>query len=248
MASIADVARSDPVGAGIVICAVALAAAGTLMLIEPELFDIRLRDDPHLTAKPGLPEWLRAAGAEDVLAVPGYRVSYWGKPDASYGREATAAKRDPVAIVVHHTAPAPLLNMVRYGHSIDERRGGSYGYHVYIDRDGRIVQGAPLSRRTNHVKPIGHQQRTRMAPHVWNANSIGVTLVGSCRIKPGSAVTERCDGEDVPAPQFAAAVAAISELRRLYGISCHDVYGHGELQRDREPFEGLAVAQAVRRC
>jgi hypothetical protein len=55
---------------------------------------------------------------------------------------------------------------VKYQHNGDASRGGNhFGYHVYAFPSGDIVQGAPLSVRTNHIKPRGPQIATR-----WRAS------------------------------------------------------------------------------
>lgn len=204
---------------------------------------------PWRAVQPGPARWLASARPDDVLDVPGYPVAFWGDPNAKYGEAASSQRQRPIAIVVHYTAPRPLLNLVRYGHNSDSQRGGaSYGYHVYVDREGRIAQGAPLSRRTNHVKPLGHTQRKPYGSHVWNANSVSVSMVGGCTLKPGSAITEHCSREDLTPEQLEAGLAVVLALMRRFAIPCSSVYGHGELQRDREPFEGYTIATEIREC
>lgn len=255
MTSIRDAARSDPLGAGIIVCAVLLAT--TLGLWEYGALDAATdiagrqwrKWGPWKEAPDGPLEWLAKADKDDVLPVPGYPVAYWGNPDAPYGVKATEDADDPTAIIIHHTAPAPTMNLVRYGHRTDGARGGAYGYHFYVGRDGEIVQGAPLSRRTNHIKPPGSPQR-KPGPHdqLANTNAIGITLVGGCVVKPNSAVTERCSREEVTEPQMTAARAVVRAVMERYDIYCSDVWGHGDLQTDREGFEGADLAAYVRRC
>lgn len=261
MSDIAKAARSDPIGAGIVVCAVALLTAVAVYLMPPVEIELgaywpTMPDwrqwtipRPWKAAQPGPAKWLAAAHPDDVLAVPGYPVAFWGDPNARYGSDASSRRQAPVAVVVHYTAPRALLNMVRYGHSGDAQRGGaSYGYHVYVDRDGRIAQGAPLGRRTNHVKPVGHNERKPYGSHVWNANSVSVSMVGGCALRPGSAITERCSREDLSHEQLEAGLAVVLALMKRFGIPCTSVYGHGELQKDREPFEGFTIATEIREC
>ncbi|MEQ1698118.1 MAG: peptidoglycan recognition family protein, partial [Hyphomicrobiaceae bacterium] len=239
-------ARSDPLGAGIIFCCVLLAGLGVAHLTGTTEAVVRVVTIPWRAAMPGPLAWLRRAKPGDVLTVPGYPVAYWGKPDAAYGKSATEHAVPPVAVVIHHTAGKSLLKMVRYGHNEDSDRGGSYGYHIYIDSEGRIAQGAPLTRRTNHVKPVGAKERKAAGAHVWNANSIGVSMVGACLVKPGKAATEQCIWEDLTPQQVQAGLAVVEAIRSRFGIACEDVYGHGELQHDREAFEGQMVAVLTR--
>lgn len=209
----------------------------------------RLAAIPWRVAIPGPRAWMVAAKPGDLFVVPGYPVAYWGKPDAIYGKRATDQAVTPIAIVVHHTAGTNLYQLVRYGHSTDEGRGGSYGYHIYISRDGRIVQGAPLTRRTNHVKPPGSPQRKPFGNNVSNINSIGVSMVGACVLKPNGAATEACEREDVTAEQMEAGMSVVAALQARFKIKCAMVFGHGELQTDREAFEGELLAKLMRgRC
>lgn len=244
--SVIAAARSDPLGAGIIVCGVLLAALMVAWQVTPEgMIPRAIRSVRAL--KPGPAKWRAAARPGDVLAVPGYTVAYYGNPKAPYGVAATRVKQRPIALVIHHTADAPILKLVQYGHNADhERGGGSYGYHFYIDRDGRIAQGAPLSRRTNHIKPPDSPKRTRVAAKAANWNAIGVALVGACKVKPKSGITERCEREVVTPAQNEAAAAVVAALLAAYRIPGTSVWGHGELQSDREPFEGKSLAMATR--
>lgn len=253
--SITDAARSDPVGAGIVVCVVLLLALGlgtALPQLDVELPTLRvpaLLWEPHKALRPleRPPQaWLASAAPGDVLRVPGRRVDYWGAPRAAYGVRATEEASQPRAIIVHYNDAEPILQLVRYQHEGDHARGGAYGYHVYIDPAGHIVQGAPLSRRTNHIKPAGHYSRTRVGAGLWNGNTVSVSLVGACRSPPHSAFTYRCTSETVTKEQMEAGLAAVDALRQRFGIACTAVYGHGELQNDRHPFEGSTLASAAR--
>lgn len=194
--------------------------------------------------------WRAAADPEDVLSVPGYAVAYWGDPNASYGKGVTDRKKPFRAIAIHYTVAKPVLNFVKYQHNGDDRRGGSYGYHVYIGQDGSITQGAPLSVRTNHIKRRGHSKRSRLVGK-WadGSDTIGVSFVGACETAGRSITDVKCIGWQATDAQKAAGAAAIVAIMKRYDISpCH-VWGHGELQRDRRRYEGRDVAKAIRkRC
>lgn len=193
--------------------------------------------------------WRVQAQPRDILFVEAREVVYWGRPDATYSRYATRSKVSPVAIVVHFNLPRQPVNLIRYGHAADPERGNaSYGYHFYIARDGRIMQGAPLSRRTNHVKFRTNGKRRETARHVWSGNSIGVSLVGACdpRQAPLAGHPLQC-GRETPTPaQLSAGMAVIQTLQKRFGIACKAVFGHGELQFDRQSFEGLTLSKIAR--
>jgi len=195
-------------------------------------------------APPGA--WREAAGASDVLEVADHRVAYWGNPTAPYSRYATRGRQKPVAVVVHFTYPKPLIRFVKYGHTRDPRRGNaSFGYHFYVGRDGRIVQGAPLSRRTNHIKSTRRAERAGTARNLWSGNTVGISLVGGC--DPGQLPqwdnATRCAGESVTPAQLRAGLAVIRALQTRYDMACDAVYGHGQLQTDRQEFEGLTLTE-----
>ncbi|MGI9479339.1 MAG: peptidoglycan recognition protein family protein, partial [Hyphomicrobiaceae bacterium] len=158
--------------------------------------------------------------------------------------------RKPVAVVVHHTSAKPVKNLVTYGHVGDASRGGaSFGYHFYVGRDGHIVQGAPLGRRTNHIKFKTNKQRRGTAKHLWSGNTIGVSLVGGCDplMRPDWRVWRRCSEEFVTKAQLRAGLAVIRALQAKFEMHCAAVFGHGDLQFDRRSFEGVRLSRLARR-
>ena len=194
-------------------------------------------------------DWLNAAQADDVFEVPGYDIAYWGDPGAVYSKYATRKRRKPVAIVVHHTYVKPVKSLVTYGHVGDANRGGaSFGYHFYVGRNGNIVQGAPLSRRTNHIKFKTNKQRRETAKHLWSGNTIGVSLVGGCDplMRPDWKAWRRCTEEFITKRQLRAGLAVIRALQEKFAIKCEAVYGHGDLQFDRLNFEGVRLSRLSR--
>lgn len=245
--SILSVARSDPVGAGLIISACALVALVCLYVWTPPALEPVFDRLPWRVVPHGPREWRGSARPGDALIVPNYHVSYWGDPKASYGIEATKNARRPIAIIVHNTQASSLMNVVKYGHRHDANRGGSYGYHIYIDRAGRIVQGAPMSRRTNHIKPRGHSARRMTATNLDSANTISVAAINACdgmfRTK---SIVDRCSAENLTTAQLEAGVAVVKAMMRRYGIDCGSVYGHGDLQTDREQGEGAMIRDRIR--
>ena len=193
--------------------------------------------------------WLAAASLDDRMILEGREITYWGNPEARYSRYATRSKTKPIAIVVHYTSAKPVRNLVDYGHRRDMGRGGaSFGYHFYVGRDGEIVQGAPLSRRTNHIKFRTNPRRTETARYLWSGNTIGVSLVGGCDplMRPNWRAWHLCSEEFVSDEQLEAGLAVIRALQTRYGMSCLEVYGHGDLQTDRRNFEGYRLSRLAR--
>jgi len=201
-------------------------------------------------AAPGA--WRAAARDSDVLSLEDREVAYWGDPGARYSRYATRSAKPPVALVVHYTAAKPVKSLVSYGHMRDMGRGGaSFGYHFYIGRDGAIVQGAPLSRRTNHIKFRTNPARTETARYLWSGNTIGVSLVGGCDglMRPRWRDWRSCSAEFATPAQIEAGIAVIKALQARFGMRCAEVYGHGDLQTDRQNFEGYRLSRLARaRC
>jgi N-acetylmuramoyl-L-alanine amidase len=210
---------------------------------------IHLENRATWSGEPPPTEWRKAASDSDMLQIEGLEVAYWGRPDAAYSKYATRKRRKPVAIVVHHTSAKPVKNLVTYGHISDPNRGGgAFGYHFYIGRDGHIVQGAPLSRRTNHIKFKTNKQRRETAKHLWSGNTIGVTLVGGCDplMRPDWKAWQRCTQEFATPHQLRAGAIVIRALQARFSMKCAEVYGHGDLQYDRESFEGVLLSRLVR--
>lgn len=152
-------------------------------------------------------------------------------PNAQYGRTATANAEPFNGIVLHHTGGEDADKFIRYGQSVDRARGGSFGYHFYIDKDGTIYQGAPMDARTNHVKPPTARER-RDATGLSNENAIGISLLGS-------------GGDETPA-QLTAVKQLAKSLAATYRIDEKRIVGHGDLQNDREGREGQAALKAIR--
>ena len=160
-----------------------------------------------------------------------------------------SASRSRQAVVVHHTSVRPVLDVVAYGHRRDFSRGGHvYGYHFYVGRGGGIVQGAPLGKRTNHIKSRARPQRRRTARHLWSANTIGISLVGGCDplLAPNWRRWAACSREYLTEAQLKAGLALIRAIGDRFNIPCVEVYGHGDLQTDRARFEGATLTRLAR--
>lgn len=240
MSSLSE-ARADPVGAGLVALGVVLVALIVVTFVRPSI----IKKPTRPLEKP--PEAWAILPAHERLHVPGYAVSYWTNPMAQYGEDATDKAKPFVGIVTHYTRPGPVLNFVKYGHSRDFSRGGnSFGYHFYVDEFGRIAQGAPLSKRTNHMRKIGHRTRRSAGSHVDSSNSVGVVMTGACVLEDEESKKTRCISESLTEPQRRAGMAVIRALQDRFNVPCEAIWGHGELQTSRSSFEGEALAVAAR--
>lgn len=141
------------------------------------------------------------------------------------------ARPRPFSMIVFHdpgSAQCDPVAMLKYGQTYDKRRDGMFGYHFYIARDGTVYQGAPLMKRTNHVS--GSYRRTKL--QYSNSSAIGISLM--------------CGHMKIPEVQLRAAVRLGHMLQVAYDIPASRIFGHGELQYNRLPNEGLIAARATR--
>lgn len=161
--------------------------------------------------------------------VSGLKIDDMSDPSFHYGKSASANAQPFRGIVMHHTRRDSSHDAewyVKYGQRVDEGRGGAFGYHYYIDRDGQVIQGAPMGKRTNHINP------TRDVG-LGNRNAIGISLIGA-------------EGGNETPQQLASANALGLQLMQQYGISANSVYGHGEIQGNRQETEGVKAARMLR--
>jgi len=136
------------------------------------------------------------------------------RPDfgGEYSIGATAAAEPFENIVVHHTGDELSFDQfVEIGHEYDPGRGGYFGYHFYVGPDGQIVQGAPLTVRTNGILPY---------PSVFrNANTIHVAMTGT---------------QDTHTPaQIAAASDLVGALADDFFVLGNRIASHGNIQANR---------------
>lgn len=157
----------------------------------------------------------------------------------NYGITATELKEDFQGMILHHTGDKTFDFYLQYTQRHDKDRGGTYGYHFLIGRDGRIAQTAPLTKRTNHISP--KDNRTDALDFI-NNNTVSVCLQGGYRGPK--------DGpyEHVPATamQLQAAQIVVDALSNLYALSRNNVWGHGEVQNNRMLEEALVLAKQTR--
>jgi hypothetical protein len=166
----------------------------------------------------------------------GLSIEYRGVDSCPYGKTATANKQTFTGVVIHHTAPDHDIDWyVQYQIDGDPVRGGHFGYHFYIGQDGGIIQGAPLTKRTNHIKPSNAKQRKAFRREVNNTNALGISCVGAGM--PDFKPTEE---------QLASVFELAHGLCNVLDISHENIVGHGEIQTDRNETEGAEPAALMR--
>lgn len=154
-------------------------------------------------------------------------VMYRGSTSVPY----SDARPRPFSMIVFHdpgSSQCDTSAMLAYGQTYDKKRDGMFGYHFYIARDGTIYQGAPLTKRTNHVS--GSYRRTKL--QYSNSSAIGISLM--------------CGHMKIPEAQLNAAVRLGHLLQVAYAVPSNRIFGHGELQFNRLPNEGIVAARATR--
>lgn len=185
---------------------------------------------------PGRPSIRLSQDGKIAHGHDGLAIEYAGADDCPYGRSATNNRKKFAAIVLHHTAPDHDTDWyVKYQIKGDKERGGHFGYHFYVSPDGRVVQGAPFDKRTNHVNPERDVRRD-FGLEAQNTNAIGISCVGAG--KPTLSQPTKMQIERVRVLVFA--------LCDVFNIPFTSVFGHGEVQTNRMKSEGTAMAREIR--
>lgn len=183
---------------------------------------------------PGRPSIILSEDSTKAEGRNGLDIEYRGVKSCPYGVTATRDKKDFIAIIMHHTSPKHSTDWyVKYQIDGDRSRGGHFGYHFYISPKGKIIQGAPLTKRTNHISPSNSVRRRR---EIQNTNAIGISCVGAGKPE-GFSPTDK---------QVEAAEDLVFALCDLFDIPFSEVHGHGEVQTNRQKTEGRSIAQKVR--
>lgn len=172
----------------------------------------------------------------------GLTVDYRGDDTCPYGVAATRDREAFKAIILHHNSPVHDTDWyVQYQIDGDPGRNGHhFGYHIYVAPDGRIIQGAPMTVRTNHVSNWSDVRRS-LGRFANNTNAIGITCS-----EAGVVSGERTVGSRPTQAQNESVYALVWLLCDLYGIPFAHVWGHGEIQTTRHRSEGSAQAQEIR--
>lgn len=243
---------------------IALVSAWAMVVFIPPGEAISIVPPPS-ASKPADDQWRKQAGPGDALkSIGGQKVAYWGRPIGSpapdvpgakvnYSKTATRGKEPIRALVIHYTKSPDANALVRYQHNGDTTRGAGrqhYGYHLYLSRSGKVLQGAPLTVRTNHVKPSRNKHRRKRGRWVDSSNSYGVSLVGACgfakKLSDRAMTKQRCTEWKPTEAQERVARAVVQGLMRKYNVSKCAVFGHGDLQTDRNQTEGVSLAAEIR--
>lgn len=155
-----------------------------------------------------------------------YNFSYQAVPQSAsspYGVSATSNSQLFKNIVIHDTGSDNAEAIVKYGQQIDETRGGSFGYHFVIAKDGTVIQAAPLNVRTNHV--LGASSGYE------NSNSIGIALAST--------------GNDYTPAQLDSLAKLTQDVGNNFGISSSNIQRHAAIQSDKNPTEGKIAYEYV---
>lgn len=172
----------------------------------------------------------------DRYEAPNLQIEDRSDPDWEYSRSGTANAKPFKGIVFHHTGKnTDLDRILRYGHTVDKERGGSFGYHFLIDRDGSIVQAAPMSKRTNHAIPMEQRgEKWVRKQGLGNSNTLGVSLIAA--------------EEGATPEQLEAARRLGNQLAADFRIPRGNIFGHGEVSQPghRMASEGREIAQMLR--
>jgi hypothetical protein len=186
---------------------------------------------------PGRPSIILSEDSKKAKGQNGMNIRYSAIDNCPYGVTATKNKKSFTAIIIHHTSPKHSTDWyVQYQFDGDSSRGGHFGYHFYISPEGEIVQGAPLTKRTNHISPTASVRRKT---EIQNTNTIGISCVGAAGIKPN-------EGFFPTDEQITAVEDLVFALCDLFDIPFSEIHGHGEIQTNRHIEEGKSIAEKVR--
>lgn len=184
----------------------------------------------------GRPSITISTDGKVVTGHDGLEIEYRGMDNCPYGKSATDNKKKFVGIVLHHTSPRHSTEWyIRYQIDGDRVRGGHFGYHFYISLAGIIYQGAPLTKRTNHISPHSSVRRS-FGSIVQNTNSIGITC-------SRAGANDGFQPTDEQVRQVKTLTFALCDALE---IPFANVFGHGEAQTNRMYSEGRFLAEEIR--
>jgi hypothetical protein len=155
-----------------------------------------------------------------------YNFSYQAVSQSAsspYGVAATSNSQLFKNIVIHDSGSDNAEATVKYGQQIDNTRGGSFGYHFVIAKDGTVIQAAPLNVRTNHV--LGASSGYE------NSNSIGIALAST--------------GNDYTQAQLDSLAKLTQDVGNNFGIASSNIQRHAAIQSDKNPTEGKIAYEYV---
>jgi hypothetical protein len=141
----------------------------------------------------------------------------------------SSEKPEPYKFVgVHYTGGSSLSGALNAAKQKNE------GYQYIIDKDGTVhVVQDPNTGRANHWG--GSTNENNIHPEAKNANSIGISFVGT-------------GNKDITPAQRAAGLNLFSQVSAEHGIAPENFLGHGEVSSEghRENTEGYALLEPWR--
>ena len=164
----------------------------------------------------------------DIFPTNGrYPFEYLGVPQSPkvpYGRDATADPQPFTNMVLHDTAGGGSgPDAVKGGQEV-RADGFAYGYHFYVDRNGKVFQGAPLNVRTNGIEPAS-------APYT-NKNTINIAFINGGKDL----------GDDPTTAQLKTAALLVQDVGNNFGIPKSNISTHGVVSVGRKsPTEALTA-------
>ena len=130
-------------------------------------------------------------------------------------------------VVVHHTGASTAQS------AINEFKRGVVLSQYLIDRDGTILQLLPDGMAGNAIREVSYRI-PGVGTGLTDKTAISIEVVG------------RNNADILPA-QIAAARGLVQQLSERYGFDpAASVFGHGELQRNKQSDEGMAIVNAIR--
>jgi LysM repeat protein len=169
--------------------------------------------EPKPVAKPDLPE--PPAGGYEIV------------PRSAWTSDPIGPNHTPMGkvqrLTVHHTdehsgmdglSDLEVIRRIEKYHRGPEKRWAAIGYHFLVGKDGRIYEGRPVRYQGAHTSAN-------------NENNIGVSVIGDCH-------------RHLPSKRQLQALAAfLDDLRKRYGLSLNQVYGHRDLKPTVCPGDAL---------
>ena len=165
------------------------------------------------------------------------------------------AEADPIAskltamngisrITVHHEGGSAVwfndyesmqtrMDQIRESH-LDRLGAADIGYHLVIDRAGRIWQGRDIRYQGAHVHPDyprpdfdGPEARSPQTKVAWNQHNLGIMVLGNFQLQSPTA------------QQLSTLKSTLAVLMQHYRVPVERVYTHQELNNTECPGQNL---------
>ncbi|KAF1016437.1 MAG: 1,6-anhydro-N-acetylmuramyl-L-alanine amidase AmpD [Stenotrophomonas maltophilia] len=151
------------------------------------------------------------------LLLPGLRVQPLPYHDLLAERGADALRM----VVIHCTELPDLATARAYGERVLYPSGAGNSGHLYIDRDGSVVQYVAPERTAHHVRGL-------------NAHTLGVELVNTGRFPDWFDSRRQAMDEPYPEAQLQALEQLLQALVARYP-TLRQIAGHDQLDREQVP-------------